>query len=289
VPEIFTAPTGRALPRLLAGRPGPRVALFHDALALQFPEFTSPSTVARFPSYLQQLLQFDGIAAVSEASRTALVDYWRWLGVARTPPVVALPLGMDRPPPPSAVPAAPEPLILCVSTLEGRKNHLSLLEACESLWAGGSRFHLRLIGLTNRRTGAAAAARIAQLQAAGRPIRYDGPVADPVLEQAYAACTFTVYPSVAEGFGLPVAESLLRGKPCLCRLDGALGEIARPGGCASIGQGAAPDIAAAIHTLLVRPEERAALEQAARRRTFRTWSQYVAELRSWMKSLPLNA
>jgi len=289
VPEIFTAPTGRALPSLLAGRTGPRVALFHDALALQFPEFTPTATVARFPSYLRELLQFDGIAAVSEASRTTLVSYWKWLGVARTPPVVALPLGIDRPAATAASPAASVPTVLCVSTLEGRKNHAALLEACETLWAGGTRFQLRLIGLANRETGTATVGRIERLRAAGRKIRYDGPVTDPVLEQAYADCAFTIYPSVAEGFGLPVAESLLRGKPCLCRMDGALGEIARPGGCASIRLGAAADIATALHSLLTMPAELAALEDAARRRTFRTWSQYVAELRVWMKSLPDNA
>ena len=67
--ELFSAQVGAHLPEIF-----PRVAVFHDAIALRFPELTPTGTVARFPSYLRELLQFDGIAAVSEDSRTSLID-----------------------------------------------------------------------------------------------------------------------------------------------------------------------------------------------------------------------
>jgi glycosyltransferase involved in cell wall biosynthesis len=289
-PEIFSAAAGAALPELFAASAGPRVALFHDAVALQYPEFTPRSTVARFPAYLRELLAFDGVAAVSESSRTALLDYWRWLGVARAPEVVALPLGID-PAPPAAAPMAPGPvpIVLCVATIEGRKNHAALLDACELLWASGTRFELHLIGIANRETGAPALLRIERLKAAGRPLRYDGAASDAGLEAAYAACAFTVYPSLAEGFGLPVAESLGRGKPCLCRFEGALGEIAARGGCARLGSAGAPEIAAAMAAVLASPADLAALTAAARQRTFKAWPQYAAELLAWMRSLRPNA
>ena len=95
VPEIFSPGVAAALPALFRATAGPRVAIFHDAIALRLPELTPPGTVARFPAYLQELLDFDGIAAVSADSRYALVDYWRWLGIPRTPPVRAIPLGTD--------------------------------------------------------------------------------------------------------------------------------------------------------------------------------------------------
>ncbi|HEY1848747.1 MAG TPA: glycosyltransferase family 1 protein, partial [Opitutaceae bacterium] len=98
VPEVFSARVEAALPRLLGAVRGPSVALFHDAIALQLPEYSPRSTVARFPSYLQALLRFDGVAAVSEASRASLEGYWSWLGVAKHPPVAAIPLGIDAPP-----------------------------------------------------------------------------------------------------------------------------------------------------------------------------------------------
>ncbi len=287
VPEIFSARVAAALPALFARTRGPRIALFHDAIALQLPEYTPLSNVTRFPAYLRELLQFDGIAAVSESSRDALTSYWRWLGVARTPPVVGLPLGIDAPAARSvAVPNDDVPTVLCVSTVEARKNHLALLEACENLWSRDIAFRLHLIGLANRETGAAAMERVRQLQAAGRALAYDGPVSDQALEDAYARCAFTVYPSLAEGFGLPVAESLARGRPCACRWDSALGEIARGGGCAGLGSATAPEIAATLERLLSSRSERNALEAAARARTFRTWQDYASGLVQWASTIP---
>jgi glycosyltransferase involved in cell wall biosynthesis len=285
VPELFSPAIAAALPSLFAAVSGPRVAVFHDALALKFPEYAAPETIARFPGYLRELLRFDGIAAVSEDSRAALVDYWRWLGVKSAPPVAALPLGLD-PPFPRTAPATPLPVVLCVSTLEGRKNHLALLEASEQLWRAGSSFQLRLIGIAHRRTGRPALDRIAALQRAGRPLRYDGPVAEPTLETAYAEAAFTVYPSLQEGFGLPVAESLARGKPCICSRRGALGEIARGGGCLALDTVDAASLAGACSRLLSQPDELRALSAAARQRPFPSWGDYTAALRSWMTTLP---
>ena len=181
VPEIFSPAVARALPGLLARVSGPRIALFYDAIPFTHPEFTPPSTVARFPCYMQELLAFDGIAAISRESRDALLGYWNWLGVRDHPPVEAVPLALAGPAPASGIrtagPAA-VPTVLCVGTIEGRKNHVSLLEACERLWARGVRFELRLIGMARMETGRMALARIADLKRRGRPVRHDGPADD---------------------------------------------------------------------------------------------------------------
>ncbi len=237
VPELFSAATAATFAPLFRAVNGPRVALFHDAIALRLPEFTPTRTVARFPAYLQELLTFDGIAAVSADSRDSLLDYWRWLGIGAHPPVVSLPLGLPAFHATGEIASAAETqTILCVGSIEGRKNHLALLEAAESLWQQGRHFRLHLIGLAQTETGGAALERIRTLQSAGRPLDYAGPVDQPALERAYAACTFTVYPSLMEGFGLPVVESLARGRPCICSGRGALGESARGGGCLSLEQ-----------------------------------------------------
>lgn len=290
VPEVFSPRVARALPVLFAATTGPRVALFHDAIALVYPELTPTKTVARFPAYLVELLGFDGIAAVSEDSRDALIDYWQWLGVKNPPPVQTIPLGIDA----QAVNAPGEdfpkadgmpPVVLSIGSIEGRKNHLALLEACEQLWLSGERFELHLIGLAHPQTGAAALERIRALQAQGRSLRYDGPVTDADVEAAYARCTFTVYPSLMEGFGLPVLESLRHAKPCICSGRGALGESAHGGGCIALENVDAPSLAQAIASLLRWPERIDELATQAHGRTFRTWWDYTAELRAWMKLL----
>jgi len=288
-PEIFSPAVGRALPEFLARIPGPRVALFYDAIALRIPELTPQKTVARFPGYLQELLQFDGIAAISAESQAALVDYWRWLGVADPPPVLALPLAVDRPAPAPfghTTAANAAPVVLCVGSLEGRKNHVALLEACEMLWRRGLRFELQLIGLVQQETGRAAFDRLRDLQAAGRPLRYDGPASESVLSRAYRTCAFTVYPSLMEGFGLPVLESLSYGKPCVSSAHGALGESASGGGCLALPSVDAPALAEALASLLSDPERLGDLTAAARTRTFKTWSTYAGELVDWIRTLP---
>jgi len=282
--EIFSPAVASQLPATF-----PRVAVFHDAIALRFPELSPSGTVARFPGYLLELLRFDGIAAVSDDSRDSLLAYWRWLGVANPPPVRTISLGVDLTPTPAATPsaaAASVPTVLCVGTLEGRKNHVALLDACELLWARGEQFSLRLVGSAQRQTGRTALAKIQALQAAGRPLRYDGPLGDVALDEAYAQCAFTVYPSLAEGFGLPVIESLARGRPCVCSATGALGELARDGGCLALPSVGATHLAPAIAQLLAAPTEVAALSAAARRRTFRSWRAYADDLAAWMRELP---
>jgi glycosyltransferase involved in cell wall biosynthesis len=287
VPEVFSAEAAQALPALFGATTGPRVAIFHDAIALKFPELTPPKTVARFPAYLQELLAFDGIAANSEDSRDSLIDYWKWAGVAKIPQVTAISLGVDvrEAAPVHPAPASALPVVLCVGSIEGRKNHVTLLAACEKLWERGMLFELRLIGLTHPQTGRVALEKINALKFAGRSLCYNGPLADSAVDTAYAECAFTVYPSVIEGFGLPVIESLAHGKPCVCSGRGAIGESARGGGCVAVDVTDASQLAATIARLLESPAELSILAQAARARRFKSWADYTAELMAWMQGL----
>ncbi len=286
-PELFSPKVNARLPELFSRVRGPRVALFHDAIGLKYPEHTPSGTVARLPGYLRELLQFDGIAAVSEDSAASLRDFWRWLGVPSTPPVQAIPLGLEechviR----DTSPGRDRPRVLCVATIEGRKNHPALLAACEALWREGLRFELELIGMARADTAQAALDEIERLQSAGRPLVHHGAVRDDALREAYARCTFTVYPSLCEGFGLPVLESLQHGKPCICSGRGALGESARGGGCLMLETADADNLAAALRRLVQNPAEVATLATAARARTFRTWRDYATGLADWMQTLP---
>lgn len=287
-PELFSAQVGAHLPEIMASTHGAAVAVFHDAIGLRFPDLTPRSTVARLPAYLRELLVFDGIAAVSEDSAASLRDYWEWLGVTSSPPVIALPLGVEPRLPPwevEAETAAEVPSVLCVSTIEGRKNHLALLDACETLWSRGRKFELRLVGMARPETGSAALAQVRRLQAAGRNLHYSGAVPDATLDAAYRRCAFTVYPSPVEGFGLPILESIRHGRPCICSGTGALGESARGGGCLVLESVDAASLEAAIQGLLDDPAQVRELESAARRRTLRPWLTYATELLDWASGL----
>ncbi|HYP17130.1 MAG TPA: glycosyltransferase family 4 protein, partial [Opitutus sp.] len=124
------------------------------------------------------------------------------------------------------------------------------------------------------------------LQSSGRPLRFDGPATDETIREAYAECAFTIYPSIAEGFGLPVIESLAHGKPCVCSARGALGEISRHGGCVALESLDPSTIGAAIEDLLARPAKLAQLSVAARQRRFKSWADYTRELTTWLQTVP---
>jgi glycosyltransferase involved in cell wall biosynthesis len=81
-----------------------------------------------------------------------------------------------------------------------------------------------------------------------------------------------------EGFGLPIAESLIHGKPCICGGNGALGEVARSGGCLIVDQTNSDAIADGIKTLLLDQQCYSRLCAEACAREFRSWSDYTDKL-----------
>lgn len=291
-PDIFTTRTGRNLPELFDHLQCPKVALFHDAISLRLPHLTPSSAVSRFPSYMSELHKFDGVMTISEDSRQSLLGYWEWAGWSNNPEVKVLPLGLDHlptaklrlqgNPPPAQTEALAPPTILSVGSLEGRKNHRSLIEACELLWIEGIDFNLQIIGTLQRDTGQAALDRLQELKQTGRPIQYDGWLDDDALESAFKKSAFTVYPSLLEGFGLPVWESLLHGKPCICSSIGATGETAQGGGCKTTDTGNPAALAGTIKSLLADPGELAALAAEAAGRTPPRWADCARQLLDWM-------
>jgi glycosyltransferase involved in cell wall biosynthesis len=129
--------------------------------------------------------------------------------------------------------ASPEPVtrrdnvLLVVSTLEPRKNgtflfnwfcNTSVLPAGTELWWVGPQGWL-----VNHTSGGRAR------QSRGRTIRFLGAVPDRELCELYRRASFTIYPSLYEGFGLPVLDSLRHGTPVLSSFNSSLQEFAGPG------------------------------------------------------------
>lgn len=180
-------------------------------------------------------------------------------------------------------------IVLYVSSFTLRKNHLKLFEAAKRLWKEGIKFELRLVGSSTGNWGLRLVPEIRLLQAAGWPIRWLKQVDDRALHRSYRECSFTVYPSLQEGFGLPILESLWHGKPCLCGNNGALGEVAEGGGCFYIDQTSAASIAEGIRRLLTDRELYERLCNEARARTFRTWPDYIDRLIEYMHQAKAGA
>lgn len=290
VPEIFSPENFPHYAGLRAKLGGLAVAVFYDAVALRLPQLTPAANVARVENYLRELSTFDGVAAISTASKVELLEHWARLGVREPPPVTAIPLGVTPPSaPPPHHPADNHgvgAMILSVGSIEGRKNHLALLGAAEMLWREGRHFRLILAGLPRKETAAGALGFAQALQSAGRPLQLAGAVSEQRLEELYARCRFTVYPSLYEGYGLPVAESLLRARPCVCGTGGALGEIAPGGGCLVVPEPTVSHLTTAMRALLDDDALHARLSAEAAARRFPTWSDYARQLLAWATTLP---
>ena len=286
-PEIFTPQIHKALQGFLQYVNGPSLALYYDATPLKLPELSPRGNTGRFPAYLRQLLHFNGIAAISETSKQELLGFWKWMGINEHPPVEAIPLAVDlaHHRTLSTKPEKRMPTVLCVGTIEGRKNQISPLQAADSLWEKGQRFKLTLLGLASRSTSNPATTFLDKLLAKGRPVEWLGPRSENDLRTQYATCHFTVYPSLAEGFGLPVLESLKHGKPCICSSQGAIGEVSTKGGCLTVDHPSPTQLAAAIEKLLTDSKLHEQLRTEARERHFRTWSDYASDILQFHKSL----
>jgi len=276
VPATFTDRRMQKLPEM-ARRTGARsVAIFHDAADLRL-SFLSERRMKKFRNYIKSLAAFDLVICVSNQSRADLFEFWKRNDVtARVETFVAhWPLEFDENERSAAHSA--RPVILYVSSFNARKNHIRLFDAAKELWDSGVKFELQLIG-SSTNWGRRVALEAWRLQSLGRPIRWLKHVDDRTLHQAYRECLFTVYPSLMEGFGLPILESLWHGKPCVCGGNGALGEVARSGGCLIVDQTSERAIAAGIKKLLRDQATYARLCVEARARKFRLWSDYIERL-----------
>jgi hypothetical protein len=95
-----------------------------------------------------------------------------------------------------------------------------------------------------------------------------------------------VYPSEVEGFGLPIVESLAHGRPVLCGRTGAIGELAREGGCLAVDVTDTAALREGLRQLLTDGTLHARLAMEARRRPVRTWDAYGQDVASLLRPLP---
>jgi glycosyltransferase involved in cell wall biosynthesis len=209
-------------------------AVFHDAIPLRYPEFTWPKSVARYPAYMKMLSAFDHVFGVSSSSCKEFEGFVDWLGTDRKAVVSLIRPGADFLPgdrPACRIDRSDSATVLMVGILEPRKNQERLLVACDRLWNEGADFDLRLVGRVNPHFGKPLVAEIRRLSRFGRPVEYLGRVADRDLVELIKSCRFSVFPSRAEGCGLPVLEALWMGAPCVCSDLPSHRESAAGGGC----------------------------------------------------------
>jgi glycosyltransferase involved in cell wall biosynthesis len=273
----------------IAQHSGSPVSLIgYDAIPLVSAEGQRTEESERFAHYLTVVKHSRLVAGISESASEefrGFVDTLNTQGIAG-PLVHAVPLAVEVPPQarlaqPTAAPQ--NPLVLCVGSHEPRKNQEAVLAAAELLWRDGVDFELVFVGGGSRAAIVDFDRRVARLAADGRAISSRRGLSDTELWALYARARFTVFVSLHEGFGLPVAESLALGVPVLTSDYGALAEVSAGGGCVNIDPRDDDAIKEAMGRLVVDDELVARLRAEALALPSRSWSDYAAEL--WAATL----
>ena len=128
---------------------------------------------------------------------------------------------------------------------------------------------------------------LCQARSRGIQVELHEGLSDEALAALYSTATLTVYCSVAEGFGLPIVESVMAGVPCLTSNLGSMQEIAEQiGGCSLVNPYSTSGIAAALTGLLSDREELDRLTAEARQASWHSWSDYCEELMTFVAAAP---
>ena len=280
LPELNTSEESmRRLASLARWSGGRATSIGFDAVPVTSPETTDPGMPAAFANTLGAVAWMDGVAAISAA---AAVEYRGWCrmleGAGITgPDIVAIPLGQERPEQRPSIPSGIEPKVLCVGSHEPRKNHLAVLHAAEVLWAEGLEFQLDFVG-GNAWQSEAFVRRVDELVDRGRHIKRHTAVGDDELDEMYRRARFSVFPSLNEGYGLPIVESLIRLTPVITSDFGSLQEVASAGGALRVDPRDDVAIADAMRRLLTNDALREELSAEAAARSWPTWDEYAREV-----------
>lgn len=263
--------------------PGPAVTTVHDLSYLHYPQHHPRERIAFMERQMPRTLaQAAMIITDSEFVRRELIDL---LGVAAHR-IQAVPLGVEAGFHPRS-PAELAPILarhdlgdsrylLVVATLEPRKNLLGLIDAYGRLPAQLRQRHpLVIVGARGWLAGELER-RLEPLERGGQ-IKRLGYVPQEHLPSIYANAHAFVFPSLYEGFGLPVLEALASGTPALTSNRSSLPEVA--GDAALLVE---PEdvnaLTAGLERLLTDAEWRAlAVERGLRQASLFSWERCVDE------------
>ena len=195
--------------------------LVHDLIPIKYESLVEPHHTVQFRDWLRAAIPVSDIVFTnSKHTRTALVTFVVDSGW-RLPPVEALEMGSGfreaLTAGTQALISLPSRYVLYVSTIELRKNHRLLVRVWQRLLERHGADLVPNLVFAGK-IGWLVDDLLEELAASGYlngKIVLLRSLSDTELQQAYRSCLFTVFPSLSEGWGLPIVESLAHGKFCV--------------------------------------------------------------------------
>jgi alpha-1,3-rhamnosyl/mannosyltransferase len=262
-------------------------AMIHDPTPVLMPECHTASNVRYFKRFLARIApHLDGILVPSHAVKQDLVQNT----AVSERRVAVVPHGVDEDffeATPAAIEMArhtyhlPSNYILTVGSLEPRKNLITLIQAFHKLPANLQRqYPLVITGASGWKNKA-----VYKLAAHSPDVHLTGYVRRRLLPAVYHAASLFVFPSLYEGFGLPLLEAMAARLPVVASNRSAIPEVVGEAGLL-VDPLNVEDMASAIARLLTHPDEAAALGEAAHHRARQyTWSITAAATKAFFEAV----
>ena len=188
------------------------VVMIHDVIPLDFPQFARDGQHEVFAQKLRAVSQFsDAVIHLTEVGRSQ-TDHWFSL-FGRVPRGIVAPLGVPVPrPDPVQVPSdllIDQPYFIMVGTVEPRKNHEMILQIWETLPEPVPQLFI----LGNR--GWASDEVFRRLDAGQKNVHFRSGLGDGATAALVQGARALLFPTFAEGFGLPPYEAAALGTPVI--------------------------------------------------------------------------
>jgi glycosyltransferase involved in cell wall biosynthesis len=291
LPELAVDPRRVSRLRTIARYGGGRsTAIGFDCIPITSAETAAAGMPGAFSKYLSTLARFDVVAPISEAAATEYRGWRRMLAGAGLggPRIEAVELpftstGTSDPKRAADVRAelglTDKPIVLCVGSHEPRKNHLTVLYASELAWRAGHEFSLVLVGGNAWETERFDRL-VGYLRRRDRHVLTLSGVSDDVIWDLYDSASFSLFPSLNEGFGLPVVESLGHGTPVITSNFGSMRSIGEGNGAVLVDPRDPQALADAMIDLLGDRQRLETLRNESRRMPASNWDDYSRSIQA---------
>ena len=269
---------------------GERVSqVIYDLIPYRYPQYCVDSLTKKFNVFLNRSQSFASqYICISEATKNDLLDYLNDFN--NDVPVKSWPLAHEfegyqrnekclEPPQSEHFKKVQMPFVLCVGTIEIRKNGIMLLEVWQRLLKELGSKTPQLVFAGKYGWKIEPFKRLLQEDSALRQVVTVIPQAtDADLAVLYQNCLFFVYPSLVEGWGLPVGEAAWFGKYSVVSSSSSLPEV-----CGDLVDYVAPENIdgwlAAIKRAVLEKEYRQLCEKKISQALLRSWEDVADHLR----------